>query len=375
MRSKRGKTKPRSRRAPDLVLLLTVVVLVAFGVLMVLSSSSYSARVRFGDSFFYFKRQAVWAMGGLFLMLFLQQRIDYWVYRRYARVCIVVAVGLLALSLVPGIGVEARGSQRSILFGPISVSPAELVKLCLVVYLAHSFCRVPEKMKRFFAGVMPHLVIVGVVVGMVMMQPDLGTAVTIAGTVLIMLYIAGANPIHLFGLVLTGVPIVFALILLEPYRWRRFSAFLDPWADPLGAGFHIIQSLYALGSGRVFGVGLGGSHQKFLYLPEQHTDFIFSIVGEELGLVGAAAVLLLFCVLAWRGFRIAACAPDSFAGLLAAGITVMILLQVMINIGVVTSVFPVTGIPLPFISYGGSSLLVTMGSIGILLNISRYCRI
>ncbi len=375
MRSKRGTTKPRSRRAPDLVLLLTVVVLVAFGVLMVLSSSSYSARVRFGDSFFYFKRQAVWAMGGLFLMLFLQQRIDYWVYRRYARVFIMVAVGLLALSLIPGIGVEARGSQRSILFGPISVSPAELVKLCLVVYLAHGFCRVPEKMKRFFAGVMPHLVIVSVVVGMVMMQPDLGTAVTIAGTVLIMLYIAGANPIHLFGLVLTGVPIVSVLIWLEPYRWRRFSAFLDPWADPLGAGFHIIQSLYALGSGRVFGVGLGGSHQKFLYLPEQHTDFIFSIVGEELGLVGAAVVLLLFCVLAWRGFRIAACAPDSFAGLLAAGITVMILVQVMINIGVVTSVFPVTGIPLPFISYGGSSLMVTMGSIGILLNISRYCRI
>ncbi len=375
MRGRRGEARPRSRRAPDLILLFTVVILVAFGVLMVLSSSSYSARVRFGDSFYYFKRQAVWAMGGLLLMLFLQQRIDYWIYRRYARICIFIALALLALSLIPGIGIEARGSQRSILLGPISVSPAELVKLCLVVYLAHSFCRVPEKLRRFFAGVMPHLAVVALVVGMVMLQPDLGTAVTIGGTVLIMLYIAGARPGHLLGLVLLGVPVVHRLIESEPYRQRRFYAFLDPWSDPLGSGFHIIQSLYALGSGRVFGVGLGASHQKFLYLPEQHTDFIFAIVGEELGLVGCTALLLLFCILAWRGFRIAACAPDSFSGLLAAGITVMILLQVMINIGVVTSVFPVTGIPLPFISYGGSSLLVTMGAIGILLNISRYCRI
>ncbi|MFO8060858.1 MAG: putative lipid II flippase FtsW [Bacillota bacterium] len=375
MRGRLGKAKPRSRRAPDLILLFTVVILVAFGVLMVLSSSGYSARVRFDDSLHYFKRQAVWAVGGLLLMLFLQQRVDYWIYRRYARLCIVMAVVLLALSLIPGIGVEARGSQRSILVGPISVSPAELVKLCLVIYLAHSFCRVPEKMRRFFVGVVPHLAVVALVVGLVMLQPDLGTAVTIAGTVFIMLYIAGAHPGHLFGLVVVGVPAVLALILSEPYRRRRFFAFLNPWVDPLDSGFHIIQSLYALGSGRVFGVGLGASHQKYLYLPEQHTDFIFAIVGEELGLVGCIVVLGLFCVLAWRAFRVAACAPDSFAGLLAAGIAVMVLLQVVINIGVVTSVLPVTGIPLPLISYGGSSLLVTMGAMGILLNISRYSRV
>lgn len=367
-------SQPRPRQLPDLVLVMTVVALTAFGVLMVLSSSSYAARVRFDDSFYYFKRQGLWALGGLFALMVLQ-RVNYGFFRRYARVGIVIALVLLGLSLLPGIGIEARGSQRAFRVGPVTVSPAELVKLCLVIYLAHSFCRVPGKMRRFWTGVVPHLAVVGLVVGMVMLQPDLGTAVTITGTAFILLYIAGARPVHLAVLGLMAVPVVWMLILSEPYRRIRFFAFLDPWMDPLGAGFHIIQSLYALGSGGLFGVGLGASHQKFLYLPEQHTDFIFAIVGEELGLLGCLAVLTLFGVLAWRGFRIAAAAPDAFSGILASGITVMIILQVVINIGVVTSVLPVTGIPLPFISYGGSSLMVTLGSIGILLNISRYCRV
>ncbi len=365
--------KAASGRVPDMLLLAIVLVLVGLGILMVFSSSSYAAQVRMGDSLFYLKRQAMWAAAGLLGLLVLQ-RVNYGLYRRYARGCIFLALGLLALTLIPGIGVAARGSQRAIMLGPIFVSPAELVKLCLVIYLSHTFCRVPEKIQRFWTGVVPPLIVVGLVVGMVLLQPDLGTAATIAGTALILLYIAGARVFHLFALVFAGVPAALHLIFSEDYRRVRFLAFLDPWIDPLGSGFHIIQSLYALGSGRVFGMGLGSSHQKFLYLPEQHTDFIFSILGEELGLVGCAFVLLLFAGLAWRGFRISACAPDSFASLLASGITVMILFQVVINIGVVTSVLPVTGIPLPFISYGGSSLMVAMGSIGILMNISRYCR-
>ncbi len=370
--SSRGIPKPRSKQAPDFILLLTVFALVGFGVVMVSSSSSYSALVRFGDSLYYLKRQGLWAVAGLASML-LVQKIDYWVFRRHARLFLVLALVLLALSLIPGVGVEARGSRRSIVVGPLSVSPAELVKLCLVIYLAHTFCRVPQKMKSFLFGVLPPLVVVGAAVAMVMLQPDLGTALTIAGTVLILLYAAGARVIHLLLLMAVAAPAVYYLIMAEPYRYRRFVAFLNPWADPLGAGFHIIQSLYALGSGRLLGVGLGGSHQKFLHLPEQHTDFIFAIVGEELGFVGSGLLLILFLIFAWRGFSIAAHAPDRFSTLLATGITVMIVLQVVINVGVVTSVMPVTGIPLPFISYGGSSLLVVLASAGILLNISSYC--
>jgi len=354
-----------------MILFAAVLALVALGLVMVFSSSSYSARVRFDDSLYFFRRQALWAALGL-LAMGVTQRLDYRIYRRYARIILTTGMGLLALSLVPGIGVLARGSQRAIMIGSFSVSPAELVKLCLVVFLAHGMCRAPAKMRSFWAGVWPAVLVVGGATAMILSQPDLGTAITVAGTSFIMLYVGGARVSHLFGMLVMSAPAVWHLIASEPYRMRRFLAFLDPWADPMESGFHIIQSLYALGAGRLLGVGLGGSHQKFLYLPEQHTDFIFAILGEELGFLGATLILVLFGVVLWRGLTIAACAPDTFGGLLASGITVMIVLQAVINIGVVTSVMPITGIPLPFISYGGSSLMVTMMSAGILLNISRY---
>ncbi len=373
-RGRRAKSGPaRKAGSPDTILLATVLALVAFGLVMVYSASSYSALVRFGDSLFYFRRQGIWAVLGLVAMI-VTLNLDYNLYRRYARPILFLGMLLLGVSLIPGIGTMARGSQRAVMIGGISVSPAEMIKLCLVIYLSHGMCRAPAKMRSFWAGVWPTLMIVGAAVAMILMQPDLGTAITVAGTAFFLLYAAGARVVHLAVVAGTAAPIVWYLIKEEPYRMRRFLAFLDPWADPMGIGFHIIQSLYALGAGRAFGVGLGASHQKFLYLPEQHTDFIFAIVGEELGFAGTALIVLLFGVLLWRGLTTAALSPDSFGSLLAAGITVMIVLQATINIGVVTSVLPVTGIPLPFISYGGSSLMVTMMSAGILLNVSRYSK-
>ncbi|MFW5897066.1 MAG: putative lipid II flippase FtsW [Bacillota bacterium] len=355
----------------DHILLTTILALVALGLVMVFSSSSYSALVRFEDSMYYFRRQGLWALFGLLAMC-IAQALDYHLYRRYARVILFFGVFLLGLSLVPGVGILARGSRRAIMLGPVSLSPAEVVKLSLVIYLAHGMCRVPAKMRSFWAGVWPALMTVGAAAAMILLQPDLGTAITVVGTAFFLLYAAGARMIHLVPVGLLGVPAVWYLITSETYRMRRFLAFLDPWADPMGYGYHVIQSLYALGAGGLLGLGLGASHQKFLYLPEQHTDFIFAIIGEEMGFLGSLVVVVLFAVFLWRGLTTAALARDAFGSLLATGITVMIVLQAFINIGAVTSVLPVTGIPLPLISYGGSSLMVTMMSAGILLNISKH---
>jgi cell division protein FtsW len=210
--------------------------------------------------------------------------------------------------------------------------------------------------------------------GLILAQPDLGSAMMIGLLTMSMLFLAGARIIHLAGLAALGIPGVLVAILGEEYRRQRLLAFLDPWADPRGAGFHIIQSLLALGSGGILGMGLGNSRQKFFYLPERHTDFIFSILGEELGLIGTAAVIVLFAVFAYRGFRVARRAPDQFGSLLASGITTMIVIQAVLNIGVTTGVLPITGVPLPFLSFGGSSLLFTMIASGVLLNISQYAR-
>ncbi|MDD4334840.1 MAG: FtsW/RodA/SpoVE family cell cycle protein, partial [Desulfotomaculaceae bacterium] len=206
----------------------------------------------------------------------------------------------------------------------------------------------------------------------ILLQPDLGTALSLAGIVIVMVFAAGARPTHLGTVVLAGLAAVIPLIALEPYRFKRLMAFLDPWADPQDTGFHIIQGLYAIGSGGLFGLGLGQSKQKFLYLPENHTDFIFAIIGEELGFIGATLVIMLFILFIWRGLKIAIASQDPFASLLATGITAWIGLQAFMNIGVVTGSLPVTGIPLPFISFGGTSLLFTMAAVGILLNISRF---
>ncbi|RJQ29657.1 MAG: stage V sporulation protein E [Peptococcaceae bacterium] len=359
------------RRPPDFILFLAVMMLLSLGVVMVFSASGYSTLVYYGDSFYFFKRQLLWSLIGL-AALFIMMNYNYRQLKQWAGPLLALAFILLLLVFIPGIGYSSHGAQRWIKVGPVTFAPAETVKLCLIVFTAYGLARNREKVTNFFRGVFPYLLVVGLAAGLVLLQPDLGTAISLAGIVFVMIFAAGARLAHLGALAAAGLAAVGAAIVVEPYRMQRFLAFLDPWADPQGSGFHIIQALYALGSGRLFGLGLGQSRQKFLYLPEQHTDFIFAIIGEELGFLGASLVVLLFLLFVWRGLKIAITSLDPFASLLAAGITAWVGVQVVINVGVVTGSLPVTGITLPFISFGGTSLIFLLAGVGILLNISRF---
>lgn len=336
---------------------------------MVFSSSSYAAMLSHHDAFYYLKRQGLWALFSLGVM-FGAMRLDYYRLQRWAGLFLLTSLFLLALVLLAGIA--SRGASRWLGLGGLTFQPSELVKLAMVIYLARSLSRRQEKLALFGEGLLPPTVMVVAAAGMILAQPDLGTAIVLGGTAYLMFFAAGARSSHLIGLGLVGVAGALVAAVVEPYRLERLMGFLDPMADPKGTGFQTIQSLLALGSGRLFGVGLGMSRQKFLYVPERHTDFIFAILGEELGFLGALGVLLLFFVLIWRGMRTALFLPDDFGRLLASGLTSMIAFQALINLGVVTGALPVTGITLPFLSYGGSSLLVSMAAVGILLNLSRY---
>jgi cell division protein FtsW len=248
------------------------------------------------------------------------------------------------------------------------------MKLAMITFLAKYLAEHQKKITSFKKGLLPTLTLVLTAFAMIMLQPDLGTGAVMVGTSVVMIFVAGARISHFAGLGVLGLMGFAALIISAPYRMKRITSFLDPWSDPLGSGFQIIQSLYALGPGGLLGLGLGQSRQKFGYLPEPQTDFIFAILSEELGFIGAVFVLLLFSILLWRGIRIALGAPDLFGSFLAIGIIGMVAIQVMINVGVVTGLMPVTGITLPFLSYGGSSLTLMLASMGVLLNISRYAR-
>lgn len=360
--------KPKS---PDFILFFSVVGLLGLGIVMVYSASAVSAYVNFGDSYYFLKRQLIWALLGL-TALFVTMNIHYHTWRPLAKPILIGTLFLLVLVLIPGLGKVVNGARRWLGFGSLYLQPSEIAKLGMVLFCADSLARNQEKIKSFMKGLVPQLIILMVVFGLILKEPDLGTALAIGGTVFILLFASGARISHLFGLGAVGVVGIIAAILYEPYRLRRLLAFSDPWADPLNSGYHIIQSLYAIGSGGLFGVGLGRSREKFLYLPEPHTDFIFAILGEELGFIGTVTVLLLFFLFAWRGLRVAISAPDIYGSILAAGLTTMIIMQALMNIAVVTASMPVTGIPLPFLSFGGSALIFTLAGVGILLNISRF---
>lgn len=361
---------PNRAHSPDYTLLGTILLLLVFGVVMVYSSSAIAAQFHFDDSFFFLKRQLLWVLLGLTAMLVTMQ-IDYHFWYRWAKPLFALTLLLLLLVLIPGLGKVVNGARRWLGVGSWYLQPSELAKLGVVLFMAASLTKRQPFMSSFSRGLLPHLAVLLVVFGLILKEPDLGTALAISGTVFLLLYAAGAKLTQLAMLGGIGALGIIAAILVEPYRLRRLLAFSDPWSDPLNTGYHIIQSLYALGSGGLFGVGLGRSREKFLYLPEPHTDFIFAIMGEELGFIGAATVLLLFFLLLWRGCKIAIAAPDLYGSLLAAGITSMIILQALMNIAVVTASMPVTGIPLPFISFGGSALIFTLAGMGIVLNISR----
>lgn len=359
------------KSAPDFIIFLTTLMLLSIGIIMVASSSQVIALLDYKDAYYFLKRQLIWALLGVLAMISVMN-IDYYRYEKWIGPGFIGTLFLLILVIIPNVGHEVNGSTRWLGIGSLSFQPSEVAKLAIVFFMAKSLGRRHNLLQSFSQGVVPHLVILGVVCGLILLQPDLGTAVAIAGTTYMLLMAAGARSSHLLLLALAGIAVVGLAIYFEPYRMERFLAFLDPWADPSDTGFQTIQSLYAIGSGGLFGLGLGESKQKFLYLPERHTDFIFSIINEELGFIGGFIVICLFFILFWRGYKVALTAPSTFSSLLAVGITSMIALQTVINIGVVTGSMPVTGITLPFISYGGSSLIFTLIGVGILLNISRY---
>lgn len=356
---------------PDYSIIFIVVTLLAIGLIMILSASSIRSYNLYGDSFYLFKRQLVFAIIGItFMLLFMN--INYRIYQKFAKLILLLTIGILIAVLMPGIGRMAGGSRRWIDFGILGIQPSEMAKMGLVFYMARFISQKQEKLSSFIQGVVPLVIVFALVFGLILLEPDLGTGVTMAGTFFIMLFTAGVKIIHLFYLIAGGFPLLLYFIMSEDYRRERLFAFLNPWLDPLDTGYHIIQSLIALGTGGIFGVGLGNSRQKFLYLPEPGTDFIFAVLGEELGLIGAMVVILLYFALAWRGLKIALSVNDMFGSMLALGLTSMIVLQAFINIGVVTSSIPITGITLPFISYGGTSLVIMLSGIGILLNISKF---
>jgi cell division protein FtsW len=282
-----------------------------------------------------------------------------------------IAVVLLLAVLVPGIGARRSGAQRWIPLGPLSFQPTEVAKFAVVLYLAASLDRKGERVREFTRGVLPHCLIVGLVAVLALAEPDFGTTALVCGLLAMMLYVAGGRVLHLAGLACIGLPGLVWMVVMEPYRLARVLTFLDYTKDPRGMGFQLLQSLISFGSGGVAGVGLGQSEQKMFFLPAAHTDFIFSVVGEELGLVGAAVVMALFVVVGARGFRIAARHPDPFASLLAFGTTALIVLQGVLNVGVVLGCLPTKGLALPFISYGGSAMMIVLAEVGVLLALAR----
>jgi len=361
------------RHAPDYLLLAVVMTLVSIGVVMVFSASTSVSHRLVGNTWHYARRQLTWVVVGSIAM-YLASRINYWKWQPLANLALGATILCLVLVWVPGIGITAKGSSRWVNLGFTTMQPSEVAKVTLMVWVSSMLSTKAERIKYFFKGTVPILAVTGLICGMVLLQPDLGTAVAIALVVCVVLFAAGLPWGQIIALAAGGAGAIAAAIYLAPYRMARFLAFLDPWKDPTDTGYQIIQSLYAIGPGGLFGRGLGKSLQKQFFLPEPHNDFIFSVTAEELGLIGGAAIIILFMLLAIRGLRIAVRAPDRFSSLLATGITAMVVSQAIVNFAVVTGSMPVTGIPLPLISAGGSSMSIIMGSFGVLLNISKYCR-
>jgi cell division protein FtsW len=374
--SKPRPTLRRDQHQPDYSILVAVIALAAIGILMVYSSSAMREYLKSDDTFGIVGPQIQWAGLGLVAML-ATMRVDYRYLRLVSIPMFAVALALLALVLVmpdhgPVRSVSVGGSARWLQVGPLpAVHPAEFAKLAMVIYLAHWFAKRGTKIRGFWSGTFPFLVIVAPIVVLVFREPDLGTTMVLGLTALTMFYLAGANMLHIAWMV--GIALA-AIVLagLRGYQMERIRTWLNPWADPLGTGFHTIQGLLALGLGGILGAGLGESRLAGgLFLPNASNDYIFAIIGEEFGLIGGAVVVGLFVVLAYSGIRVALAAPDTFGALLAAGITAWLCIQAFINVGVVVVLIPVTGITLPFISAGGSSLLISLAAVGVLLSISR----
>jgi cell division protein FtsW len=353
----------------DYMILIPVILLIGLGLVIVYSASTHLAEHRLGDSYFYLKRQALFCIVGIGLMI-LAKNVPCTLYSKLIYPLLIISICFLILLLVPGLGHKVGGASRWFSLGGFSFQPSEFVKFTLAVYMAYSMSRKGSAMELFSNGLLPHLLMAGLFMMLIVLQPDLGTAVIIGCWVMIVLYVGGIKFWQLFSVMALAGVVVSWLIMQADYRIKRWLAFLNPWEDPQGIGFQIIHSFLAFGSGGLFGTGLGSSKQKLFYLPEPHTDFALSIVGEELGFLGVAFVVLLFGLLIMRGIKIALDARDLYSSYLALGLICMIGLQAAVNMGVVMGLLPTKGLTLPFISYGGSALVFNLLSVGIILNIS-----
>jgi cell division protein FtsW len=365
-----GQRSGTSRVAMDHVLLFLTLTLALMGLVMVFSASAIVAGNRFQDPEFFLKRQIAWLGFGVLLM-HLTSRIDYQVWKRLSFPILIGMAVVLVLVLIPSLGISAKGARRWLRWGVISIQPAEMVKLVLVIYLAAYLAKKADKLTSFRSGLLPVLIVVGALSGLVLLEPDLGTVVVMGLVTVCLLFLGGGRITHLTALALCAIPAILILVLGSSYRRQRLMTFLAPWKDASDAGFQITQSFLAFGSGGPFGVGLGEGKQKLFFLPEAHTDFVLALVGEELGLAGTASVIILFALFVWRGFYIASRARMPFGKYLGLGITLLIGIQALVNAAVVTGLLPTKGLTLPFVSYGGSSLVVSFVGIGMLLSISR----
>jgi len=352
----------------DSILCATVAILVLIGIVMVFSSSA--AYTEHNDSFYFLKRQVLWCLLGTGLLL-ITKNLDYHKLHQYTYPIMIFTFLLLVVVMFPEFSKKVGGARRWLAFGGFSFQPSELAKFTLVLFIAKSLVKRADKLRSFAYGYLPNLIVLGFFFIPIFFQPDFGTVMVILAVTFTMLFIAGLRKKFLFLSILAIIPIVTLAILFAEYRTRRIIAFLNPWEDPSGVGFQVIQSFYAFGRGGFWGAGLGESSQKLYRLPEAHTDFIFSVIGEELGFVGTTAIVLLFLIFIWRGFLTAYQAKDPFGTHLATGLTLLIGLQAFINLGVASGLLPTKGLTLPFISMGGSSMLVTMLSVGVILNISE----
>jgi len=355
----------------DYILLISIVVISLFGLLMIYSSSYVWADYKFDDPYKFLKSQGMFLIVG-YVLIFVILKIPYSKYLNRANLIFGVCFLMLILVLIPGIGSVRNGSRSWFGFGGLGVQPSEFMKLAMIIFTSKYLTRNERELKNIKRGVLPILIILFLVFGLIMLQPDFGTGVIIVVSIIVLLFVSGVNMSFFVKIGILGLCGVVLLIIAAPYRMKRIVSFLNPWSDPLGSGFQIIQSLYAIGPGGLLGLGLGNSIQKHFYLPEPQTDFIFSIISEEFGFMGVLIVSILFILIIYRGFRISKNCENRFGKFLAFGITFQFAFQALLNLMVVVGLIPVTGVTLPFLSYGGSSLLITLMSFGLVLNISKY---
>jgi len=354
----------------DKLLFTATLLLVCTSIVMVYSASAVIATERFQDPYRFLFKQSAWVLIGLSLMPIVM-RIDYRSYRQ--PVVIWTGLGIVTLALIAVLfSKEVNGARRWMLLGPLGIQPSELAKIAIILFTAALLERRMERINELSYALFPIGFATGGIVGLVLIEPDLGTAVSILVIAGAMVFAAGISYRYVFGLVAASIPALYFVIMASPYRVQRMLAFLDPWSDAQGGGYQVIQSMIAVGTGGIFGTGIMGGVQKLFYLPEPHNDFIYAVIAEELGLLGATTVLVCFCLITWRGLRTASRAPDRFGALLAVGLTAMIAFQALLNISVVTGLAPTKGIPLPFVSAGGSSLLINLLGMAILLNVSQH---